>query len=170
MQTEKKSPWRCAVLGGALPQLVPLDERLELFGLKAPIIGVNVWSLIWVQCFYVPLVTASLAVWCASSWVWCASLCVSVCVVRRVARALSRGSVRVSPCSCSEWSFSWLIVIVEKGHEIHLYVFSPEANKQTRIKNYHSDKWQVNRRYLSLKLLLVQITLRICRMGTLTCE
>lgn len=46
-------------------------------------------------------------------------------VERSAAPALSLGSVSVSPCSCSECSFRWMMVMVENGHETHLYVCSP---------------------------------------------
>ena len=53
---------------------------------------------------------------------------------RRLA-ARSLGRVRVSPWSRRECSFSWLMVMDEKGQDRHLYVCSPERknNQGCRI-------------------------------------
>lgn len=51
--------------------------------------------------------------------------------------------VRVSPWSRSECSFSWLMVIEEKGHDKHLYVCcSPEGDKQTALLSFHGHREQ----------------------------
>lgn len=57
--------------------------------------------------------------------------------------ARSLGRVRASPWSLRECSFSWLMVIEEKGHDKHLYVCCSPGGK-SRITSQQAEIYSAN--------------------------
>ncbi len=111
------------------------------------------------QCWVLP-------VHCGSRAVFCWSCSVLGRVECSAALALSLGSVSVSPCSCSECSFSWTMVMVENGHDMHLYMCSPATQTHnaasTQTSSAQTQTASLNRFGYSIKYTVMSLTGDVC--------